>query len=59
MHPRIAEARAPHMEWGEGRPPRHVLITGGTGLVGIALAVRLLEAGATASILTRDRSRAC
>ena len=38
--------------------PAHVLITGGTGFIGTALAARLHAAGARVSVLTRDRRRA-
>ena len=36
----------------------HVLITGGTGFIGQALCARLLQAGHTLSVLTRDSARA-
>jgi hypothetical protein len=36
----------------------HVLITGGTGFIGTALAGRLLRLGARVSVLTRNRARA-
>lgn len=36
----------------------HVLITGGTGFIGTALAARLRGAGARVSVLTRNRRRA-
>jgi uncharacterized protein (TIGR01777 family) len=36
----------------------HVLITGGTGFIGTALARRLLRLGSRVSVLTRDRERA-
>lgn len=36
----------------------HVLITGGTGFIGTALAARLHESGARVSVLTRNRERA-
>jgi uncharacterized protein (TIGR01777 family) len=39
-------------------PIRHVLITGGTGFIGTALARRLLWLGARVSVLTRDRASA-
>jgi uncharacterized protein (TIGR01777 family) len=38
--------------------PDHVLITGGTGFIGSALAERLLARGSRVSVLTRDRERA-
>ena len=37
---------------------RRVLITGGTGFIGSALAERLMHLGVAVSVLTRDRSRA-
>lgn len=36
----------------------HVLITGGTGFIGTALSLRLLERNARVSVLTRNRERA-
>lgn len=36
----------------------HVLITGGTGFIGTALAERLLQLGSRVSVFTRDRERA-
>ncbi|MGD2082557.1 MAG: TIGR01777 family oxidoreductase [Chromatiales bacterium] len=38
--------------------PGHVLITGGTGFIGTALAERCLESGIRVTVLTRDRRRA-
>lgn len=50
--------RAPVANPFDGLPPGNVLVTGGTGFIGEALVNRLLDAGHTITLLTRDPLRA-